>query len=343
MERRFVRPRGFSVAALGVALAAVLSAADLFAQAPPPSAFPGTAPQGPEERILYFRTDADNIEPGESAALQWEALNTFSVSIEPGVGAVATRGVQRVAPNVTTTYTLTVTGTGGNRSQNVTVFVAGAAAGTAPAIAAGDNLDRPVPRLADGKPDLSGIYMGGRDVRLVGEIALRPDADGFRTAENDNDLGQGVACLPPGVPGATMMPFPLQIVHKSDMLVIVYEAYSLVRIIGIGGEHPIDLYPTWMGHSVAHWEGDTLVVDVTGFNDRTLIGGHRHSENMRVTERYRRTSFGTIEYEASVADPAVFASPVRFAGNFTLHPEWEIGEYFCTENNKDYDALFNAE
>jgi hypothetical protein len=95
-----------------------------------------------------------------------------------------------------------------------------------------------------------------------------------------------------------------------------------------------------MGHSVARWEGDTLVVDVRGFNDKTIVAGHRHTEELRVTERYRRTGYETIAYEATVEDPNVFAAPLRYAGTLTLHAEWEIGEYVCTENNQDYEELF---
>ena len=86
--------------------------------------------------------------------------------------------------------------------------------------------------------------------------------------------------------------------------------------------------------------GETLVVDVTSFNDKTLVSGHRHTEAMHVTERYRRTSYDTIEYEASVTDVNVFAAPVEYRGNLVLHPEWEIGEYVCAENMKDYAELF---
>jgi hypothetical protein len=197
-----------------------------------------------------------------------------------------------------------------------------------------------VPRLADGKPDLSGLYLGGRDIRLVGGVLLMPGAESFRVAQNDEDLGQGALCLPPGVPAATMVPYPMQIVHKDDVLVILYEAYNLFRIIPIGAEHPEELDPTWMGHSVGYWDQDTLVVDVIGFNDRTRVAGFRHTEAMHVVERYRRTGFGTVQYEARVEDPNVFAEPVRYSGDLVLHPEWEIGEYVCAENNKDYAELF---
>ena len=175
---------------------------------------------------------------------------------------------------------------------------------------------------------------------MASTIALKPGAESYRVPQRDDDLGQGAQCLPPGVPGATMSPFPLQIVHKSELLVILYEAYNIFRIIPIGRDHPEDLDPTWLGNSVAHWDGDTLVVDVIGFNDKTLIAGHRHTEDLHVVERYRRASHGAIEYEATVEDPNVFATPISYAGELILHPEWEIGEYICAENAKDYAELF---
>ena len=98
-----------------------------------------------------------------------------------------------------------------------------------------------------------------------------------------------------------------------------------------------------MGHSVARWDGDTLVVDVRGFNDRTVIAGYRHTEDLRVIEHYRRTAYDTIAYDAYVTDPNVFAEPLHYSGTLTLHPEWEIGEYVCAENNQDYDELFEAD
>jgi hypothetical protein len=318
-------------------------AASAGAQAPPPAGFPGAAPQGPPAEIVSFEAQPAELRPGDSATLRWEGLNAFSLRIEPDVGAVATRGTLRVSPDSTTTYTLTVTGSGGDKSESVTVAVAGSAR-SADGSADGSSGARPgqreIPRLADGKPDLSGVYLGGRDVRLAGEVSLRPGAEHFRVPPRDDDLGQGAMCLPPGVPAATMMPYPLQIVARPDVVVILYEAYNLFRIIPIGREFPEDLDPLWMGYSVARWDGDTLVVDVASFNDKTLVSGHRHTEAMRVTERYRRTSFDTIEYQAVVTDPDVFAEPVEYRGNLVLHPEWEIGEYVCAENMKDYAELF---
>jgi hypothetical protein len=312
--------------------------AAVVAQAPPPAGFPGTPPAGPPAEIVRFEVTPSSIDPGEPVTLRWEALNAFSLAIEPTLGAIATRGSQTLTPEATTTYTLTVTGTGGAKNRSVTVTVAGTTAAASNAADGPD--DQPIPHLWNGQPDLSGVYLGGRDVRMVGAVDVRAGAESFRVVQREDDLGQGAQCLPPGVPGATMSPYPLQIVHKPDLVVILYEAYNIFRIIPIGREHAEDLDPTWLGHSVAHWEGDTLVVDVVGFNDKTLIAGHRHTEDLHVVERYRRSSYGAIAYEATVEDPNVFATAVKYAGELILHPEWEIGEYICAENPKDYAELF---
>ncbi|HUF71839.1 MAG TPA: hypothetical protein VMR74_02955 [Gammaproteobacteria bacterium] len=322
-----------------LAVGAVLAlAATGRAQAPPPSGFPGVAPEAPPARILSFGTDQDDVAAGDPVTLRWEAINAYAIELDPGQGAVATRGTRIVYPAATTTYTLSVTGPRGVTTESVTVAVIG---GDRDAAAAAGSQRQSVPRLGDGRPDLTGVYLGGRDIRVVGDVVLAPGAESFRVEPDATDLGQGALCLPPGVPAATMMPYPLQIVHREDMLVILYEAYNLFRIIPLGAAHPEDLDPTWMGHSVASWDGDTLVVDVVAFNDRTRVAGYRHTEAMHVVERYRRSSYDTIEYEAIVEDPNVFAEPIRYAGNLALHPEWEIGEYVCAENNKDYAELFS--
>lgn len=327
---------------MGLVAALLLASAAAQAQAPPPANFPGTPPPSPPVTIQSLTAEPAALEPGGSTTLRWEALNTYSLTIEPDLGTVATRGSARVTPAATTTYTLTAEGSSGTITRSVTVTVAG----TTPRVASAASSARgpaPIPRLADGKPDLSGLYAAEGNVRLVGAVELKPGAESFRVPPAPDDLGSGVSCLPPGVPAATMLPFPLQIVHTADTLVIVYEAYHQFRVVPVGRAHADYLAPAYMGHSVARWDGDTLVVEVRGFNDKTLVAGHRHTEELRVTERYRRTAFDTLEYEALVEDPNVFAAPVRYAGPLTLHPEWEIGEYVCTENDQNYDALFDTE
>ncbi len=310
------------------------------AQAPPSAAgFPGAAPRGAPALIRALQAEPATIEPGQAATLHWEVLNAYTVAIAPEPGKVALRGTRRVTPGATTTYTLMATGAGGEVSRAVTVTVRGT---TAVAPTAVSKRESPVPKLADGKPDLSGLYMAEKGVRLVGAVQPAPGAEQFRVETRADDLGTGIQCLPPGVPAAAMLPFPLQIVHTPSVVAIMYEAYHQFRIAPVGGEHAEYLAPAYMGHSVARWDGDTLVVDVGGFNAKTVIAGYRHTEDLHVVERYRRTAFGTIAYEATVTDPHVFAAPLKFAGTLELHPEWEIGEYVCTENNQDYDALFEA-
>jgi hypothetical protein len=322
-------------------LLSLANAATALAQAPPPAGFPGTPPPSPPVVIRELAADPTALESGQSTTLRWEALNAYSLTLEPDIGAVATRGTRRVSPAATTTYTLTANGPNGAATRTVTVMVAGTTA-TAPQAAAQPANE--LPRLADGKPDLSGVYAADRNVRLAGEVRLVAGAERFRVVEaEERDAGTGADCLPPGLPAATMLPFPLQIVHTPATLAILYEAYHQFRIVPVGRDHAEYLAPAWMGHSVARWDGDTLVVDARGFNDRTVVAGHRHTEELRVVERYTRTAYDTIAYEASVTDPNVFAEPVRYSGTLTLHPEWEIGEYVCAENNQDYDELFEAD
>jgi hypothetical protein len=310
------------------------------AQAPPPAGFPGKPPEGPPAEIVRFEAAPAAINPGQPVTLRWEALNAFSLSIAPGIGAVATRGNRTLAPSATTTYTLTVTGSGGTKTASTTVTVKGTVAKAANASAAAEQR---VPKLADGHPDLSGVYLGGRDIKLAAPPVAKPGAESYRVPVRAEDLGQGAQCLPSGVPGVTLAPYPLQIVAKPDLVVILYEAFNIFRIIPVRPAHSDDIDATWLGNSVAHWDGDTLVVDVVGFNDKTTLAGFKHTQDLHVVERYRRTSYGAIAYEATAEDPNVFAQPVKYAGNLALHPEWEIGEYVCAENNKDYKDLLGPQ
>jgi len=311
----------------------------------PPAGFPGKPPPAPPVEIRHFTVEPAQIKPGSSTTLRWEASNTYSLTIEPDIGVVATRGARELTPSATTTYTLTASGAGGAKVMSVTVTVAGTVPRSAEHVAL---TEKPIPRLADGKPDLSGLYIVEGGLRPVatqsGASAPRlvSGAESFRVVAKEGDLGQGVTCLPPGVPGIVTQPFPFQIVQKPDVLVIAYEAYQQFRIIPVGVPHAEYLAPAWNGHSVARWDGDTLVVDVQGFNDKSIAAGYRHTEEMTVVERYTRTSFDTIAYETTIADPHVFAEPLRLVGTLKLHPEWEINEYNCTENNQDYDALFEV-
>jgi hypothetical protein len=130
-------------------------------------------------------------------------------------------------------------------------------------------------------------------------------------------------------------------VQSARFVVILYEYLHLYRVIPIDGTpHPVDPDPFWMGHSVGHWEGDTLVVDSVGFNDKTEISGYRHTEALHVVERFRRVNYDTLQYEAVIEDPNVFQGPWVVARNFLFRPEFDKVDEFVCENNPDYKDLF---
>ena len=220
---------------------------------------------------------------------------------------------------------------------------------------------KPIPRLANGKPDLSGVWQSG-GVSLYGEPGLSkvklppalnpppkrepiPYQAGAEakmksfTAADDPTL----RCLLAGVPRITSMPMPFEIVEKPNEIVIAYESFHAFRIIPINDklEHPNDLVPTWMGDSVARWEGDTLVVDVTGFNDKTWLGGTGtfHSEALHVVERYVLNSDDTITYTATVTDPKVLTKPWTTGALLRRPPNTRVEEYECIENNQDAEHI----
>ena len=144
-------------------------------------------------------------------------------------------------------------------------------------------------------------------------------------------------CLPPGVPRILGSPFPIEILHDANSVTMLYEYFNVFRRIPTDGRpHPADLEPTFMGDSVGTWEGDTLVVDVIGFNDKTWVDteGHQHSDALHVTERYRRTGPDAISYEVIIDDSKTYKQKWTTARTLTRHPEWTLKEYVCEENNK---------
>ncbi len=325
-----------------LALVAVLGlAATGRAQDTPPPPAEGF-PLGPPSQVLRFTAEPAAIRAGQSVTLSWVVVNSDNMTIDHCVGRVPSRGTRQISPSATTTYTLIAKGRGGNDKQSVTVTVTGANSGANPADVCKDEEEKPIPRMGD-KPDLSGVYLGGFGIVPMEPVPVKPGAEHLKMTPEESALGPTALCVPPGVPVATMWPYPLQIVQKPDLVVILYEAYPMFRVIPTDGRpHPDDLDPTWMGDSVGRWEGDTLVVDVTAFNDKTVIAGYHHTTAYHVVERYRRTSYDTISYVATVEDPNVFSAPWKYGGTLRLHPEWDLQEYVCEQNNKDYHELLPA-
>jgi hypothetical protein len=217
---------------------------------------------------------------------------------------------------------------------------------------------KPIPRTADGKPDLTGTWQGG-GVSITGEagapplhplppidphpirrepLAYKPEFEAKRKSLTTLD-DPTLQCLLPGVPRIQSMPMPLEIVQTPKEVVILHEAFRAWRRIPINDKltHPDDLVPTWMGDSVGRWDGDTFVVDTVGFNDKSWIAGNGtiHSEKMHVIERYTLNNDGSLSWEATVEDPVVLTKPYVTGATLRAPIDVRIEEYECIENNPD--------
>ena len=188
---------------------------------------------------------------------------------------------------------------------------------------------------------------GPQLVETVAEIQMLPWAQKFFEVADGNlskDDPEGF-CLPPGIPRMHATPFPFQIYQLPDRLIFVYEGGAhMWRIVYTDGRaHSKDAtdYPTYLGEGVGHWEGDTMVVDNIGFNDKTWLdaAGHPHSEKLHVVERYTRTSVNNLHYEATIEDPGAYAKPWTTSWNIVWEPGITPLEYICQEGNRDVQHL----
>jgi hypothetical protein len=195
----------------------------------------------------------------------------------------------------------------------------------------------PTPRTADGKPDLSGIWTllpSGGGVSRLKPAEIKPWAEEVHKQRME-ELGKGspgVQCLPGGLSVVGLMKF----VQTPGLIVVLNEDLSYRQIFLDGRELPKDPNPAWMGYSVGHWDGDTLVVESAGYNERTwLDDSYPHTENLRVTERIRRSDFGHLAIEATLSDPAAYEKPWTTKTSGVSAADTELLEYVCAENEKD--------
>ena len=203
--------------------------------------------------------------------------------------------------------------------------------------------DGPTPRTPEGKVDFSGVWDPGFSFANIGNVPLQPWAEALyqeRRANQGRDDPEA-RCLPAGVP--RISPFPQKFVQTPTLVVILDEGnvHSYRQLFLDGREHAVDTFPLWMGDSIAGWDGDTLVVETIGFNDKTWLNGQGipHTEQLRVIERYTRPDLGHLEVEITIEDPGAFTEPHTFNRTFTLLPDWEIHEYVCNEFNVDINHL----
>jgi len=201
----------------------------------------------------------------------------------------------------------------------------------------------PAPKTTDGKPDLTGVWYAQRTVD-PGKPQPLPWAEALlreRAANNSKDA-PGAHCLPRGITNAGAL-FPFRLVQTPTLLVMLFEddIPSHRQVFLDGRSHPKDPNPMWMGHSIGHWEGDTLVIDSVGFDDRSWLDnvGHPHTEMMHVIERFRRPDLGHLEIEFTIDDPGAYVKPWKIMRASELDVNDDVGEYVCTENEKDAEHM----
>src|SRR6266850_4729860 len=204
------------------------------------------------------------------------------------------------------------------------------------------NLTAPAPRTPDGKPELSGLWQRislkyDRNVAAdlkPGEIQPWAEALVRQRAEDFQKDSPGIQCLPWG-PAYSASARRAKIVQTPGLILMLDEDLTYRQIFMDGRALETDPIQSWMGHSVGRWEGDMLVVESFGFNDRSWLDhdGHPHSEALRMTERYRRPDFGHMEIEITLNDPAVYARPWTVALRAVLMADTDLLEAVCNENH----------
>jgi hypothetical protein len=237
------------------------------------------------------------------------------------------------------------------------------------------DLTAAAPRAFDGKPDLSGVWhvqaesleekrrLFGPNIGIVtvpgmeptttskygtdvlldykpGEIVMTPEAEAiYARRKEGKEASPTERCLPAGVPRATLLSEVHKIVQAPGLIIVMHELDGGMsrQIYTDGRPLPKDPNPSWLGYSIGRWEGDTLVVDTIGFNDRSWLDsrGHPHSEAMHITERYRRRNVGSLDVEITIDDAKTYNKPFTFKVTHLLQADSDILEYICNENEKD--------
>ena len=225
--------------------------------------------------------------------------------------------------------------------------------GGAPAPAAKPAAAKPAPRLANGKPSMTGVWDNTRraDVTnkaIPGFVKELPYTAWGKTKWDGYDQfmqtnGDYVGnCLPFGMSRSIYGPHPLQIIHDNDNLVMLFEQNSMFHIVPTDGRaFTKDLPASWFGESVGRWDGDTLIVETQNINGFTRVDtiGHPMSARARITQTFKRIDFNTIEHTFTLNDPKTYTAPWTVHDTWALEPETRLLEYACMENNR---ALFEG-
>lgn len=197
--------------------------------------------------------------------------------------------------------------------------------------------------------DLSGLWFGGvgGGLRVQGKVAPMTPEGQARFEANTAELKRDTTisadptfrCEPPGLPHIYGVGgYSIEFLQTPARIVIFYESIHTFRDIWMDGrKRSEDADPLWMGFSVGRWEGDDLVVDTTGFNDKTWLNGagYPHSEALHVVERFHRADLNHMRLDITIDDPKFYTMPWKMGINFTLQPTWEFGESFCIPTNQE--------
>jgi hypothetical protein len=197
----------------------------------------------------------------------------------------------------------------------------------------------PAPRGRDGKPDLSGVWIGNApDVDVPVMQPWAEEVTKQRRARGGSG-NPGESCLPGDV--FLVSPFIYKIIQTPEVLAVLWEgnAPGFTQIFLDGRAHAKDAFPSWMGDSIGRWERDALIVDTVGFNDLSWIRVFPHTEMLHVVQRYTRPNKGRLEKEVTIEDPGTFTKPWKMRVGWDLAPGEEVKEYICNENEKDVPHL----
>ena len=227
----------------------------------------------------------------------------------------------------------------------------GLAISAAPPALAQFNVTAPPHKPSDDKRDFSGIWtpdqsniysyppQGQRQFPpLKGKYAAAYEATLKAAAEGKPVNDPGAACLPGGMPRIMVNPYPMEVLHNKDRVTILFEYQNQIRRIFLDGrKHPEDIYPTYLGDSIGHWEGDVLVVETIGMRGDTMFDatGIPHSEKISVVERIYKEGPTKLVNDITSIDPEALNKPWTVKRTYTLRPDYQIMENVCLENNRN--------
>jgi len=209
------------------------------------------------------------------------------------------------------------------------------------------DVDGPTPELANGKPSLAGLWENDNPLKYLRNVAADIDGDVPFQPWAQELLNQRIArrgaddpnnfCMPSGTVMKYAVPAPFKIIQQPDLLVMLYESRTIYRQIFTDGRpFPDDPQPAWYGYSVGHWEGEKLIVESMGYNDKFWLDteGRPSTEQLRVTEKFSRPSFGRLEVEITVDDPGAYTAPWTVMQTMYYLPDTDVIEHICQESNK---------